>query len=111
MLSSGMYMLLSGTGVLSGMDVLSYGGSCYHLGEGCYHLRWECYHLGLYVIIWDEMLSSGTGVLSSEMDVLWGKMLSSGRKCYHLGWTCYHLGEVVIIWDGSVIIRDGHVII
>ena len=52
----------------------------------------NCYHLGLNVIIWDEMLSSGANViiwdemLSSGANVIiWDEMLSSGMKCYHLG--------------------------
>jgi hypothetical protein len=38
----------------------------------------KCYHLGLNVIIWDAMLSSGAIV------IVWDEMLSSGIKCYHL---------------------------
>jgi hypothetical protein len=34
----------------------------------------KCYRLGLNVIIWDAMLSSGA-------NVTWDEMLSSGKKC------------------------------
>ena len=84
--------------------------------------------LGLNVIIWDEMLSSGMQcyplelMLSSGANVIiWDEMLlsllkcyhlelmfSSGTKCYHLGCNlelmlssgtnCYYLGWNVIIW-------------
>jgi hypothetical protein len=60
------------------------------------------YHLGLKVISWDEMLSSGANGIISDY------MLSSRMKCYHLelmlssGSKCYHLGRNVIIWDAML---------
>ena len=59
----------------------------------------KCYHLGLHVIIWDAILSSGANV------IIWDEMLSSRIKRYHLelmlssGTKCYHLGLNVIMWD------------
>ncbi len=44
--------------------------------------------MGLTVIIWEELLSSGANV------IIWDEMLSSGMKCCHLG------GDV-IIWSCS----------
>jgi hypothetical protein len=57
-----------------------------------------CYHLGLHVIIWDAMLSSGANVIIGD------KMLSSGANdngiirslCNHLVLSCD-----VIIWDDN----------
>ena len=57
------------------------GMICYHLG--CNVIIWA------YVIIWDEMLSSGANV------IIWDEMLSSGMKCYHLGLN-------VIIWGAML---------
>jgi hypothetical protein len=44
-----------------------------------YQMQMKCYHLGLNVIIWDEMLSSGDNVIILD------ELLSSWLKCYHLG--------------------------
>ncbi len=58
-----------------------------------------CYHVEGFVIMWDEMLSSGTKVYHLEL------MLSSGMKCYHVGrnvfnWSkCYHTEAYVIMRD------------
>jgi hypothetical protein len=50
-----------------------------------------CYHLGLHVIIWDAMLSSGANV------IIWDNMVSSGVNvimilsgAYVIIW-CYHV--------------------
>ncbi len=52
----------------------------------------KCYHLGLHVIIWDAILSSGANVIiwdemlsSGASVIIWDEMLSSGTKCYRLG--------------------------
>jgi hypothetical protein len=75
----------------------------------------KCCHLGLNVIIWDAMLSSGANaficdeMLSSGMKCYHMLlMLSSGTKCYHLelmlssGTKFYHLGWNVIIWNAML---------
>jgi hypothetical protein len=69
MLSSGMKMLSSGT---------------------------TCYHLGLHVIIWDAMLSSGANV------IIWDKMLSSGANVIVVS-----SGATVVIWCYHVMLSSG----
>jgi hypothetical protein len=74
----------------------------------------KCNHLGLNVIIWDEMISSGANVIvlqSGANVIIWcyHVMLLSGMKCYHLELMlstrteCYHEmlspGANVIIWS------------
>jgi hypothetical protein len=57
--------------------MLASGMICYHL-ERMVSSGTKCYHLGLHVIIWDKMLSSGAIVI----------MVSSGANviiwCYHV---------------------------
>ncbi len=55
-----------------------------------------CYHLGLPVIIWDAMLSSGTNV------IIWDKMLSSGANVIMVS-----SGPNVIIWCYHVMLSSG----
>ncbi len=69
MLSSGMKMLSSGT---------------------------TCYHLGLHVIIWDAILSSGAYV------IIWDKMLSSGANIIIVS-----SGADVILWCYHVMLSSG----
>jgi hypothetical protein len=54
-----------------------------------------CYHLGLHVIIWDAMLSSGANV------TIWDKMLSSGANFIMVS-----SGANVIIWCYHVILSS-----
>jgi hypothetical protein len=55
-----------------------------------------CYHLGLHVIIWDAMLSSGANVIISE------KMISSGANVIMVS-----SGANVIIWCYHVMLSSG----
>jgi hypothetical protein len=64
--------------------MLSSGMKRYHL-ELMLLTRTTCYHLGLHVIIWDAMLSSGANVImvsSGANVIIWcyHVMLSSGMK-------------------------------
>jgi hypothetical protein len=55
-----------------------------------------CYHLGLHVIIWDAMLSSGANV------IIWEKLISSGANVIMVS-----SGDNVIIWCYHVMLSSG----
>ncbi len=55
-----------------------------------------CYHLGLHVIIWDAMLSSGANV------IIWDKMVSSGANVIMVS-----SGTNIIIWCYHVMLSSG----
>jgi hypothetical protein len=79
MLSSGMKTLSSGTNVI--------------IWDYC-----TCYHLGLHIIIWDAMLSSGANVIIRD------KMLSSGANVIMVSSGAIVnlvLSCDVIIWDDN----------
>jgi hypothetical protein len=56
----------------------------------------KCYHLGLNVIMWDAMLSSGANV------IIWDEMISSGANFIML-----ESGANVIIWCYHVMLSSG----
>ncbi len=74
------------------------------LSSGAYVIIWDellssgmkCYHLGWNVIIWDAMLSSGANV------IIWDKMLSCGANVVMLSF-----GAIVIIWCYHVMLSSG----